>query len=142
MDTTIAIIPASAFRRLTRVYPKATAHIVQVILTRLQRVTLATGHSYLGLTSEVLRTEKHMNKYTTYELPNFLRGDALERLKEKFARERERAENEEGSKGIALHNPGAGRRRRSSHSLRKEATLHASSSQERQHSVTQPSSRH
>jgi lysophospholipid hydrolase len=125
VDTTIAIIPASAFRRLTRVYPKATAHIVQVILTRLQRVTLATGHSYLGLTSEVLRTEKHMNKYTTYELPNFLRGDALERLKEKFLRERERIGAEEGSKGIALHNAGAGRRRRSSNSLRKEATLHA-----------------
>ncbi|KAK6614899.1 lysophospholipase NTE1 [Botrytis cinerea] len=127
VDTTIAIIPASAFRRLTRVYPKATAHIVQVILTRLQRVTLATGHSYLGLTSEVLRTEKHMNKYTTYELPNFLRGDALKRLKEKFIREKERIGAEEGSKGIALHNPGAGRRRRSSHSLRKEATIHASS---------------
>ncbi|KAJ8058655.1 hypothetical protein OCU04_012831 [Sclerotinia nivalis] len=126
VDTTIAIIPASAFRRLTRVYPKATAHIVQVILTRLQRVTLATGHSYLGLTSEVLRTEKHMNKYTTYELPNFLRGDALKRLKEKFIREKERIGEEEGSKGIALHNAGAGRRR-SSHSLRKEATMHASS---------------
>ncbi|KAH8667540.1 hypothetical protein BGZ60DRAFT_377825 [Tricladium varicosporioides] len=125
VDTTIAIIPASAFRRLTRVYPKATAHIVQVILTRLQRVTLATGHSYLGLTSEVLRTEKHMNKYTTYELPNFLRGDALERLKEKFNREKERAGPEDGSKGIALHNSGAGRRRRSSNSLRKEATVHA-----------------
>jgi lysophospholipid hydrolase len=124
VDTTIAIIPASAFRRLTRVYPKATAHIVQVILTRLQRVTLATGHSYLGLTSEVLRTEKHMNKYTTYELPNFLRGDALERLKEKFIREKERIGAEEGSKGIALHNAGAGRRRRSTNSLRKEATLH------------------
>jgi lysophospholipid hydrolase len=128
VDTTIAIIPASAFRRLTRVYPKATAHIVQVILTRLQRVTLATGHSYLGLTSEVLRTEKHMNKYTTYELPNFLRGDALERLKEKFTRERERAGPEEGSKGIALHNAGVGRRRRSSNSLRKEATIHSLSS--------------
>ena len=127
VDTTIAIIPASAFRRLTRVYPKATAHIVQVILTRLQRVTLATGHSYLGLTSEVLRTEKHMNKYTTYELPNFLRGDALERLKEKFIREKERIGPEEGSKGIALHNSGAGRRRGSSNSLRKEATIHASS---------------
>lgn len=125
VDTTIAIIPASAFRRLTRVYPKATAHIVQVILTRLQRVTLATGHSYLGLTSEVLRTEKHMNKYTTYELPNFLRGDALERLKEKFIREKERIGAEEGSKGIALHNAGSGRRRRSSNSLRKEAALHA-----------------
>ncbi|TVY80841.1 Lysophospholipase NTE1 [Lachnellula suecica] len=132
VDTTIAIIPASAFRRLTRVYPKATAHIVQVILTRLQRVTLATGHSYLGLTSEVLRTEKHMNKYTTYELPNFLRGNALERLKEKFIREKERIGPEEGSKGIALHNPGVRRRRRSSNSLRKEATVHASSSKRSQ----------
>nr|KMM68466.1 Swiss cheese [Coccidioides posadasii RMSCC 3488] len=54
VDTTIAIIPASAFRRLTRVYPKATAHIIQVILTRLQRVTFATAHSYLGLTTEAL----------------------------------------------------------------------------------------
>ena len=84
VDTTIAIIPATAFRRLTRIYPKATAHIVQVILTRLQRVTLDTGHAYLGLTSDVLRTEKLMNKFTTYDLPGFLRGSALERLKEKF----------------------------------------------------------
>ena len=83
-DTTIAIIPATAFRRLTRVYPKASAHIVQVILTRLQRVTLSTGHAYLGLTSEVLRTEKLMNKFTTYDLPGPLRGSALNRLKDKF----------------------------------------------------------
>lgn len=121
VDTTIAIIPASAFRRLTRVYPKATAHIVQVILTRLQRVTLATGHAYLGLTSEVLRTEKLMNKYTTYDLPGFLRDLPLERLKEKFAAERERLGEEEGMKGIALHNPGAGRRRKNSVSLRQGA---------------------
>lgn len=86
VDTTIAIIPATAFRRLTRMYPKATAHIVSVILTRLQRVTLSTSHTYLGLTSEVLKTERLMNKYTTYELPNFLRDSALERLKEKFAK--------------------------------------------------------
>ena len=127
VDTTIAIIPASAFRRLTRIYPKATSHIVQVILTRLQRVTLATGHSYLGLTAEVLRTERDMNRYTTYELPNFLRGDALDRLKEKFLRERERIGQEDSRKGIALHNSGSGRaasRRRSS-SIRKDATLHA-----------------
>ncbi|KAI9746739.1 MAG: phosphatidylcholine and lysophosphatidylcholine phospholipase [Claussenomyces sp. TS43310] len=125
VDTTIAIIPASAFHRLTRVYPKSAAHIVQVILTRLQRVTFATGHSYLGLTSEVLRTEKHMNKYTTYELPNFLRGEVLDRLKEKFKKERDRAGEEESKKGIALHNPGAGRRRQSGSALLKEATMHA-----------------
>lgn len=85
VDTTIAIIPATAFRRLTRTYPKASSHIVQVILTRLQRVTLSTGHAYLGLTSEVLSTEKLMNKFTTFDLPGFLRGSALERLKEKFS---------------------------------------------------------
>ncbi|OCK83861.1 lysophospholipase NTE1 [Lepidopterella palustris CBS 459.81] len=125
VDTTIAIIPATAFHRLTRVYPNATSHIVQVILTRLQRVTLATGHAYLGLTSEVLRTERLMNKYTTYNLPGFLRDSALERLKGKFAKERERIGPEEGMKGIALHNPGAGRRRRSSSGLRKGAAAQA-----------------
>ena len=126
VDTTIAIIPATAFHRLTRVYPKATAHIVQVILTRLQRVTLATAHSYLGLTSEVLRTERHMNKYTTYDLPNHLRGAALDRLKDKFAHEKERLNSaEDGMKGIALHNPGGAQRRRSSSSLRKDILMQA-----------------
>jgi predicted acylesterase/phospholipase RssA/CRP-like cAMP-binding protein len=125
VDTTIAIIPATAFRRLTRVYPKATAHIVQVILDRLQRVTLATAHSYLGLTSEVLRIEKLMNRYTTYDLPNHLRGVALDRLKDKFLKERERIGPEEVAKGLALHNPAAGRPRRSSSTLRKEAAIQA-----------------
>jgi lysophospholipid hydrolase len=125
VDTTIAIIPATAFRRLTRVYPRATAHIVQVILTRLQRVTLSTAHAYLGLTSEVVRTEKLMNKYTTYDLPEFLKDAPLQRLKEKFTKERERIGPEEGRKGIALHNPNAGRRRRASSGLRKEAAVQA-----------------
>jgi lysophospholipid hydrolase len=125
VDTTIAIIPATAFRRLTRIYPKATAHIVQVILTRLQRVTLATSHAYLSLTNEVLRTEKLMNKYTTYDLPGFLRDAPLERLKEKFAKETERIGSDEGTKGIALHNPGAGRQRRSSVSLRRGTAAQA-----------------
>ncbi|KAL8824722.1 MAG: hypothetical protein Q9170_008064 [Blastenia crenularia] len=125
VDTTIAIIPATAFHRLTRVYPKATAHIVQVILTRLQRVTLATAHSYLGLTAEVLRTERDMFKYTSYDLPNHLRGPALDRLKDKFSREKERLDSvEDGMKGIALHNPRAAMRRRSS-SLRKDIIAQA-----------------
>ncbi|KAF1920893.1 lysophospholipase NTE1 [Ampelomyces quisqualis] len=126
VDTTIAIIPATAFRRLTRIYPKATAHIVQVILTRLQRVTLATSHAYLSLTNEVLRTEKLMNKYTTYDLPGFLRDAPLERLKEKFIKETERlGGSDEGMKGTALHNPGAGRRRKSSVSLRRGTAAQA-----------------
>ncbi|KAL2868971.1 lysophospholipase [Aspergillus lucknowensis] len=125
VDSTIAIIPASAFRRLTRLYPRATAHIVQVILTRLQRVTFATAHSYLGLTNDVLGIEKQMNKFTAYDLPNDIRGAALDRLKDKFSKERNRLGSEEITKGIALHNPYAGRRRRSSSFLRKEAVLQA-----------------
>jgi lysophospholipid hydrolase len=125
VDSTIAIIPASAFRRLTKMYPKATSHIIQVILTRFYRVTLVTGDQYLGLTQEILKTEKLMNKFTVCELPDFLRDAALERLKGKFAKERERMGPDEGLKGIALHNPGAGRRRRSSSTLRKEAAMQA-----------------
>lgn len=125
VDTTIAIIPASAFRRLIKVYPKSTAHIVQVILSRFQRVTLSHAFSYLGLTGEVLHTEKSMINYTVCQLPNILRGEALTRLKEKFSRERERTSGGEGSKGIALHNPAAARRRGSSTTLRKEAMLHS-----------------
>ncbi|KAI1074939.1 lysophospholipase NTE1 [Whalleya microplaca] len=128
VDTTIAIIPASAFRRLIRVYPKATAHIVHVILSRFQRVTLSTAYHYLGLTNEVLHMEKDMLNYTTCQLPNLLRGDALDRLKEKFKQERERA-GEEIGKGIALHNASATshHQRRSSTGLRKEAALQAMS---------------
>ena len=125
VDTTIAIIPASAFRRLTRVYPKATAHIVQVILTRLQRVTFSTAHQYLGLTSELLQIEKLMNKYTSYDLPPHLRGSALDRLRDKFAKERDRLGDDDITKGIALHNPVSHRMRRSSSSLRKEVALAA-----------------
>ena len=126
VDTTIAIIPASAFHRITRIYPKATAHIVQVIITRLQRVTLSTGHAYLGLTSEVLRTERLMDKYTSHDLPDFCRGQALERLKDKFRKDQERLGPEDSMKGIALHNPRvAQRRRRTSSNLRRDAALHA-----------------
>ena len=142
VDTTIAIIPATAFHRLTRVYPKATAHIVQVILTRLQRVTLATAHSYLGLTSEVLRTERHMNRYTANDLPNHLRGVALERLKHKFTQEKERLDSaEDFMKGIALHNPGAIKKRRSSSSLRREIVQQAKIGATHGESHTAPSNK-
>ncbi|KAI1176635.1 patatin-like phospholipase [Nemania sp. FL0916] len=127
-DTTIAIIPASAFRRLIKVYPKATAHIVHVILSRFQRVTVATAYNYLGLTNEVLLTEKNMMKFTTWQLPNDIRGAALERLKEKFNQEREKGREEEVGKGIALHNASTtSHRRTSSIILRKEAALQAMS---------------
>lgn len=129
VDTTIAVIPASAFHRITKMYPKATAHIVQVILTRLQRVTLATAYDYLGLSGEVLRTERLMEKFTAHDLPDFLRGEALQRLKDKFRKDQERIGPEESMKGIALHNPRvAQRRRRTSSNLRRDAAFQARTS--------------
>ncbi|KAJ2934330.1 hypothetical protein H1R20_g2760, partial [Candolleomyces eurysporus] len=79
------IIPAEAFRRLTKKYPKATGHIVQVILTRFSRVTFTAAHKYLGLTSEVLRTEKSINDIACYPLPaSFYEGGGLQYLRHRF----------------------------------------------------------
>ncbi|KAJ7070555.1 hypothetical protein C8F01DRAFT_1013282 [Mycena amicta] len=84
-DTTLAVIPAEAFRRLTKKFPKATGHIVQVIVTRFARVTFNAAHKYLGLTSEILRTELAMNDIACYPLPaSFYEGGGLEYLRHRF----------------------------------------------------------
>ncbi|KAF5392468.1 hypothetical protein D9757_002292 [Collybiopsis confluens] len=84
-DTTLAVIPAEAFRRLTKKYPKATGHIVQVILTRFSRVTFSAAHKYLGLTTEVLRTEKMINDIACHPLPDsFYEGGGLQYLHQRF----------------------------------------------------------
>ncbi|RIA93513.1 hypothetical protein C1645_735458 [Glomus cerebriforme] len=85
VDTTLAVIPAEAFHRLTEKFPNSVAHIVQVILTRFQRVTLWTGYKYLGLTKDLLRTEKLMNDIASYGLPkDFFRPGSMERLRMEF----------------------------------------------------------
>jgi lysophospholipid hydrolase len=43
VDTTLAVIPAEAFRKLTRKFPKASGTVVQVVLERFSRVTFMTG---------------------------------------------------------------------------------------------------
>ncbi|KAJ3789981.1 hypothetical protein GGU10DRAFT_283246 [Lentinula aff. detonsa] len=84
-DTTLAVIPAEAFRRLTKKYPKATGHIVQVILTRFSRVTFNAAHKYLGLTSEVIRTEKVINDIACHPLPaSFYEEGGLQYLRTRF----------------------------------------------------------
>ncbi|KAF9531870.1 hypothetical protein CPB83DRAFT_867766 [Crepidotus variabilis] len=85
VDTTLAVIPAEAFSRLTKKFPKATSHIVQVILTRFSRVTFNAAHKYLGLTSEVLRTEKAINDIACHPLPaSFYEGGGLQHLRQRF----------------------------------------------------------
>ncbi|KAI0828902.1 patatin-domain-containing protein [Trametes gibbosa] len=83
-DSTLAVIPAEAFQRLTKKFPKAAAHIVQVILTRFSRVTFNAAHNYLGLTTEVLRTEKAINDIACHPLPQSFYEGGLKQLRQRF----------------------------------------------------------
>ena len=57
----------------------------QVILTRFSRVTFNAAHQYLGLTTEVLRTEKAINEIACHPLPNsFYEGGGLHSLRQRF----------------------------------------------------------
>lgn len=85
VDTTLAVIPAEAFKRLTKKFPNAAAHIVQVILARLSRVTFHTAHKYLGLTKEVMRTEKSINDLACFPLPSeFYEKGGMDKLRHRF----------------------------------------------------------
>lgn len=102
VDSTLAVIPAEAFRRLIKKFPKASSHIVQgkedvfvsdlispftykVILARFSRVTFNAAHKYLGLTTEVLRTEKAINDIACHPLPaTFYESGGLEHLRQRF----------------------------------------------------------
>jgi lysophospholipid hydrolase len=56
-----------------------------VILTRFFRVTFTAAHKYLGLTSEVLRTEKAINEIACHPLPgSFYEGGGLQYLRHRF----------------------------------------------------------
>lgn len=56
-----------------------------VILTRFSRVTFNAAHTYLGLTTEVLRTEKAINDIACHPLPaSFYEGGGLEHLRHRF----------------------------------------------------------
>lgn len=66
-----------------------------VILTRLQRVTFLTAHKYLGLTREVVRTEKAINELANYPLPDaFVNTGGVHRLRQRFVPETKLAEDE------------------------------------------------
>ncbi|KAF8941471.1 Neuropathy target esterase [Dissophora ornata] len=105
VDTTLAVIPAEAFHRLTQKFPQAAAHIVQVILIRFQRVTLLTGHKYLGLTKELLRMERSINEIGSYGLPpTFFRPKTMEYLKAKFSTVRDESDDDEHPIAIRIKN--------------------------------------
>lgn len=105
VDTTLAVIPAEAFHRLTQKFPQAAAHIVQVILIRFQRVTLLTGHKYLGLTKDLLRMERSINEIGSYGLPpDFFRPRTMEYLKAKFSAVRDESDDDDHPIAIRMRN--------------------------------------
>ncbi|KAJ2847992.1 phosphatidylcholine and lysophosphatidylcholine phospholipase, partial [Coemansia brasiliensis] len=85
-DTTLAMIPASAFQRVTRLYPKAAAHILQVILTRLQRVTFATLYDYLDLPDELVTIERAISNMARCPLRAEITGSqTMQQIKSLYA---------------------------------------------------------
>lgn len=81
-SATIAIIPRLAFVRIQTLYPKATSHIVTMVLTRLYKVTMLTIHNYLGLTREIMDAEIRLNSRLSDQrvLPLYLYLGLVERL--------------------------------------------------------------
>ncbi|GMM36519.1 lysophospholipase [Saccharomycopsis crataegensis] len=79
-NCTIAIIPADSFRRLTRKWPRAASHIVQVVLTRLYRVTFQAAHNYLGMTGEIIDTEIKLNEDCHCQLPKYLTDSVIRKF--------------------------------------------------------------
>uniref|UniRef100_A0A8C5DSE6 lysophospholipase n=1 Tax=Gouania willdenowi TaxID=441366 RepID=A0A8C5DSE6_GOUWI len=55
--TTILRLPASAFESVFKNYPETLVRVIQIIMVRLQRVTLLALHNYLGLTTELFNPE-------------------------------------------------------------------------------------
>lgn len=68
-------------------------------------MTFATGHNYLGLTAEILRTEKQMNDLTTYELPNYVQASALDQLKQKIKTVEHSLSAAEKAEGLVISSP-------------------------------------
>lgn len=55
-----------------------------MILTRFSRVTFNAAHNYLGLTTEVLRTEKAINDIACHPLPQSFYQGGLKQLRHRF----------------------------------------------------------
>lgn len=60
------------------------AQLLEVILTRFSRVTFNAAHNYLGLTTEVLRTEKAINDIACHPLPPMFYESGLRQLRQRF----------------------------------------------------------
>lgn len=87
-SATIAIIPKLAFQRVQSKYPKATSHIVTMVITRLYKVIMNAVHNYLGLTKDVIDSEIALNLLSEEcKLPRYLYDSIIERFDENSVKE-------------------------------------------------------
>lgn len=81
-SATLSIIPRLAFRKIHMKFPKATSHIVTMVLTRLYKVTMNTMHNYLGLTREIIESETKLNQLRNGpdDLPRYLYDGIIKKM--------------------------------------------------------------
>ncbi|VEU23429.1 DEKNAAC104563 [Brettanomyces naardenensis] len=96
-NCTISIIPRESFLRLAVKYPKATTHIIEMILTKLYRVTFQTAHDYLDLTSDIFETEINLNSRYSHKLPRYIRDNIVESLDRQLNNVKDGYVGDEGS---------------------------------------------
>lgn len=77
-NCTISMIPKESFTKIAQKYPKDASHIIQMILTKLYRVTFQTAHNFLDLTPNIFQTEININHYTNINFPNYLKHYAID----------------------------------------------------------------
>lgn len=58
-ETTVVRMPISAFAELLENSPESLVRVVQLVMTRLQRVTFSALRDYLGLSHELMKSDKH-----------------------------------------------------------------------------------
>lgn len=113
---TISMIPKESFTRIAAKFPKETSHIIQMILTKLYRVTFQTAHNFLDLTPSIYQTEINMNQYkgsSDKKLPRYLHSLAIQYI--------ERASSDEeaiDSKNKPIHHNVRQKRKMKSSGLR------------------------
>uniref|UniRef100_A0A673KID6 lysophospholipase n=1 Tax=Sinocyclocheilus rhinocerous TaxID=307959 RepID=A0A673KID6_9TELE len=69
--STVLRLPVDAFLSIFEKYPESLVRVVQIIMVRLQRVTVLALHNYLGLTNELF---SHVSEHTS-TLNKSLRSD-------------------------------------------------------------------
>ncbi|XP_061577722.1 patatin-like phospholipase domain-containing protein 6 isoform X1 [Cololabis saira] len=60
--STVLRLPVEAFLSIFETYPESLVRVVQIIMVRLQRVTVLALHNYLGLTNELFSNEMHPSR--------------------------------------------------------------------------------